>query len=334
MKLKAKQIALISSAAAIGTAVTAGISYMITKLLVELAVNRDIPKILRASESTFAEAVSTKEEIDAFLFASENLATTKTEDVSITANDGTELIGHFYHNEKPKRILIAMHGWRSSWSRDFGLVAKFWKENGCSILFVEQRGQNGSGGEHMGFGLIERFDCIEWIRYAENRFGTSLPIYLAGISMGASTVLMASGMDLPSCVHGIIADCGFTSPRDIWKHVVNKNLKLPYIGPREFMANEMFRKKLNMNVSEYSTIKAMESCTVPILFIHGGKDKFVPIQMTYKNYLACKSPKRLFVAPGAGHAMSYFHEKEGYERTTLDFWKDYDLLSVAAATPL
>ncbi len=328
MKLKPKQIALITSAAALGTALSASVSYLITKLLVEFAVNRDIPKILRASESVFAEAVSTKEEIDAFLSASERLSSTKTEDLTIKAIDGTTLVGHFYHSPSPKRIIIAMHGWRSSWSRDFGLVARFWKDNDCSILFVEQRGQNGSGGEHMGFGLIERYDCLDWIKYVTTRCGTSLPVYLAGISMGASTVLMASGMELPNCVHGIIADCGFTSPRDIWKHVVNKNLKLAYGGPREMIANEMFRKKLNMKTSEYSTIKAMEKCTVPILFIHGAKDKFVPIQMTYKNYLACNSPKRLFVAPGAGHAMSYFHEKEGYERATLDFWKDYDLLSL------
>ncbi len=327
MKSKAKQVALITSAVAVGTAVSASISYLITKLLVEFAVNRDIPKILQASESTFAEAISTKEEIDAFLFASEKLASTQTEDVKLTAKDGTPLIGHFYHAPSPKRIIIAVHGWRSSWSRDFGLVARFWKENDCSILFVEQRGQNESGGEHMTFGLIERYDCLEWVNYIISRCGTSLPIYLAGISMGASTVLMASGTELPSCVHGIIADCGFTSPRDIWKHVVNKNFKLPYSGLREMLADEMFRRKLNMKTSEYSTLKAMETCTVPILFIHGAKDKFVPIQMTYKNYLACKSPKRLFVAPGAGHAMSYFHEKEGYERATLDFWKDYDLLS-------
>ncbi len=334
MKLKPKQIAMITSAVALGTTVSVGISYMITKLLVEVAVNRDVPKILRSAENIFAGAVSTKEEIDAFLSSSENLASTKTEDIQITASDGTTLIGHFYHSNSPKRIIIAMHGWRSSWTRDFGLVSNFWKENDCSILFVEQRGQNGSGGEHIGFGLIERYDCLDWVNYVKNNCDPTIPVYLAGISMGASTVLMASGMDLPSCVHGIIADCGFTSPRDIWKHVVNKNLKLVYIGPREMIADEMFRKKLNMKTSEYSTIKAMEKCSVPILFIHGAKDKFVPIHMTYKNYLACNSPKRLFVAPGAGHAMSYFHEKEGYERATKEFWNDYDLLSVAAETPL
>ena len=124
--------------------------------------------------------------------------------------DGTRLVGHYFRTEGAKRTVIAFHGWRSAWYRDFAMIYDFWFKNDCSVLFVEQRGQKGSSGDYMGFGLLERFDCQSWVNYLTAREDTVTPLYLAGISMGASTVLMASGLNLPDCVHGILADCGFT----------------------------------------------------------------------------------------------------------------------------
>ena len=165
----------------------------------------------------------------------------------------------------------------------------------------------------MSFGLVERFDCYDWINWVNATESDKLPIFLAGISMGATTVLMAGGFKLPENVKGIIADCGFTSPVAIWKHVVEKNLRLNY-KLRKATINKLCKKKLKLNVEEYSAIDAMKNCEIPVLFIHGANDKFVPVEMTYENYYACQARKKLFIVPGADHGMSYYVDKEGYER--------------------
>ncbi|MDD6799331.1 MAG: alpha/beta hydrolase [Firmicutes bacterium] len=242
----------------------------------------------------------------------------------MTACDGINLVGHLRKCENEKRLIIAMHGWRSSWAADFGAISNFWYANGCSVLYAEQRGQGESGGEYMGFGLTERYDCIEWVKWANENGYADIPIYLCGISMGASTVLMAAGLELLENVHGIMADCGYTSPPAIWKHVVEENLHMPFDGIKSAVANDICKKKIQIGTKDYSATEAMRECKVPVIFIHGTDDRFVPIEMTYKNYKACAAPKRLLVVPGAEHGMSYLVDKESYEKASKDFWKDFD----------
>ena len=122
--------------------------------------------------------------------AAKVLEETEHEQVEIAAQDGTGLVGHWFCPENAKRIIIAMHGWRSTWSQDFGAIAPFWFDNDCAVLFADQRGQGNSGGEYMGFGLLERYDCFDWIKWVNERTEEKLPIYLGGVSMGATTILM------------------------------------------------------------------------------------------------------------------------------------------------
>ncbi len=113
---------------------------------------------------------------------------------------------------------------------------------------MEQRGQNNSAGDYMGFGMLERYDCLEWIKWVNEQNVEGLPIYLAGVSMGAATVLMTTDLGLPENVHGAIADCGFTSPHAIWKHVVENNLHMPY-GIHEKAVNALCKKKIQYDVT-------------------------------------------------------------------------------------
>lgn len=244
------------------------------------------------------------------------------EEVSVVGKDGVRLVGHWHPHPNPLRTVVALHGWRSSWSRDFGFIADFWFENRCNVLFVEQRGQNNSGGEYMGFGMLERHDCVEWARWAQRRTMGKYPIYLSGISMGATTALMATGLNLPSRVCGVIADCGFTSPHAIWKHVTEKNLHLPYLLQGVY-ANLWCRRNLRVGSKECTAPDALKNAKVPVLFIHGTDDRFVPVEMTYENYKACASPKRLFIVPGAQHGMSYHINRKGYEKAVSDFWEEF-----------
>lgn len=313
----------IIAASGIAAAAAAGAAYITTGLLVKIALDRELPPIMRRAGKCVSGHKGDAEFESVCRAASARLAERVHERVEITGRDGTKLTGHFYPCEDAKRVVIAFHGWRSSWHYDYGLISDFWHKNGCSVLYAEQRGQNGSGGEYMGFGLTERYDCAEWASWVVCRCGRKLPLYLAGISMGAATVLMASDLELPPSVHGIMADCGFTSPKDIWRHVARNNLHIMY-GVRSMIADAICRRKISVGSGDYSARDSLSRTDIPVLFIHGTDDHFVPVEMTFENYKACASPKRLLVVPGADHAMSYYVDRNAYENAVLSFWSDFD----------
>ena len=306
--------------AAIGAVATA--ARKVSRLVVDVALNRDAPKQMqnrKPHRNIVPEEMKTK-----LARLSDKLRESECETVTIYGRDGEKLVGHWHHQKGDVRVIIAMHGWRSSWSKDFGAIADFWHANGCSVLYAEQRGQNNSGGKYMGFGMTERYDCLNWIGWVNAQFENRMPIYLAGISMGASTVLMTGGFSLPDNVCGIMADCGFTSAHAIWKHVVDGTTHFSYDFHKKWV-EDLCRKRIQMGAEDYTTLDAMKENKVPVLFIHGTDDSFVPITMTYENYKACTAPKRLFVVPGATHAMSYIVDQKGYEETVKSFWQEFDI---------
>lgn len=312
--------AIFAGAAAAGAAAAA---YATTHLLVQTALDRKIPHFMKKAGGLISGSEKNSEFKLACEEAASRLASREHEIVHISAHDGVDLVGHFFPCENAKRVIIAFHGWRSSWKCDYGIASQLFFKNGCSVLFAEQRGQNNSGGDYMGFGLTERFDCADWALWAMCRCNRAIPIYLAGVSMGAATVMMASDLKMPENVRGIIADCGFTSPKAIWKHVAHKNLHIFY-GLRGYLADILCKSKINMASGDFSTTDALSKTTLPVLFIHGSDDHFVPIEMTYENYKACASEKKLLVIPGADHAMSVFTDPAAYERALTEFWKEVE----------
>jgi fermentation-respiration switch protein FrsA (DUF1100 family) len=316
-----KSIIAMGGMATAGAALVGTFAMFATEKLMKLALNRqDTQKY----DKTKRKLSGSKKVSEAKMRAREDgekLASLEFRDVAIESFDGTVLAGHWYPCENAKRVIIAMHGWRSVWYNNFGSVSEFWHKNGCSVLFAEQRGQGASGGDYMSFGILERYDCLEWARWAEKEAACGLPIYLAGVSMGASTVMMASCLDLPEGVKGIVADCGFTAPHDIWERVVEDKFHIPYELCRR-RADKICRNKIKESAKAYSCKDALAAAKVPVLFIHGTDDKFVPISMTYENYKACTSPKRLLVVPGAEHGMSYVVDSEKYAEATKIFWAE------------
>lgn len=323
MKDNTKKVLMGFGFAACAVAAVSSVSYYITKHLVEVALDREEPKAIGNSKERLTGNKNIEEIIKAQNDIAKRLESLDLKTVEITAQDSTKLVGHLFTCKNAKRTIIAMHGWRSSWSKDFGMLSDFLLNNNCNVLFAEQRGQGESGGEYMGFGLTERFDCLDWINWVNSQEFKSLPIYLLGISMGATTVLMAAGFNLQSNVCGIIADCGFTSPSEIWKHVA-QNMNLLYTNIRGNLASALCKKKINVGSDDYSTITALQNSKVPVLLIHGTDDRFVPVQMTYENYKACISPKKLLIVPGAEHGMCYVKEQDLYEKTVKEFWQEND----------
>lgn len=323
MKKRTRNILIGSGIAVAGIAALGAAYHYTTKYLMKLALDREGPKSAAKDKEKMMSSGEMSEIVAAIMESANNLENTEHEQVEIVGKDGTRLVGHWYYPMKPKRVIVAMHGWRSTWSQDFGAIAPFWFDNDCAVLFAEQRGQGNSGGDYMGFGLLERYDCLDWINWVNERTEGNLPIYLGGVSMGATTVLMTGGFDLPENVRGIAADCAFTSPRAIWKHVVESSFHLPY-GIYSAAAKDLCKKRIKVESDSYSTQDALKNCNIPVMFIHGTDDHFVPVEMTYENYKVCTAPKRLFIVPGAEHGMSYLVDKDGYENAVKKFWDEYD----------
>lgn len=263
------------------------------------------------------------------LASGEELQKKDLQTVECTARDGAVLIGHYLKHPSPKRVIIAFHGWRSPWYRDFSPIWEYWQEE-CSVIFVEQRAHGESGGEYLGYGTLERYDVLSWAEQVKELIGWEdlkesgkpLPIYLAGTSMGAATVLLAAGLELPEGISGILADCGFTSMEAIWEEVMKTTLRVPKpIREAELRYLKHCIRKTGGELC--STLDAMDKCRTPVFFAHGMEDDFVPPFMTEQNYARCKALiKRLYLGPNAGHGACFYHNREAYRRGEEAFFRD------------
>ena len=241
------------------------------------------------------------------------------ERVRIRTKDRVCLYGRYYHRVDNAPIMIMFHGYRGSALRDGMGAFKFSEENGFNLLMVDQRGHRESGGKTITFGVRERYDCLEWINYILSRFGKQTEIFLIGLSMGASTVLMATGLELPENVKGVIADCGYSAPKDILM-VVIRMMKLP--EKLAYFAVRMSAKVFGgFDPEAASATEALSNCKVPILFIHGEDDSLVPCEMSRANFKACVSEKEIFTVPVADHGMSYLLDENGYKDKVYRFLK-------------
>ena len=246
------------------------------------------------------------------------------EDIDIKARDGIKLHGYFLPAEKPPdRLVIGCHGYTSCGMNDFPSHARFFHEQGFDVLILDLRAHGKSEGNYVGFGILARYDLLEWIRYVNKRFEGKKKLLLHGTSMGGATVLMASGFkEVQSCVKGIVADCAFTSPNDIFAHVLKKNYHLPPF-PIMNINNEMCKKTAGYSFKEYTTLDALGTNKIPVLFVHGKADKFVPTWMTEKNYEAAVCEKELLWVENAGHGSGYYENKPLYEEKEKEFIAKY-----------
>lgn len=230
-------------------------------------------------------------------------------DAYIKSSDGLLLHAKVIRAKNERAAALLFHGYRSDYGYfDFSAIIGKYLDKGISILLADQRAHGESEGRYIGFGVKERHDCVLWAKEAVNIF-PGLPLLIEGLSMGATTVLMASGDDLPAQVKGVIADCGFTSPAAILAKVIRTDY---HISPAIILPamNLWFRLLAKYDINEYSTTQALAKCRLPLLFIHGKADAFVPYEMSKENFAAAHGDKTFVSAENAGHGMSYLYEKE------------------------
>ena len=236
------------------------------------------------------------------------------EDVQITSFDGLILRGRYYEYAPGAPIELMLHGYRGESERDMSGGVQRCFAIGRSALVVDQRACGRSEGTVITFGAKEHKDCLYWVEYMVKRFGPDVKIILTGISMGAATVVMASGCDLPKNVIGVLADCGCSSAKQIIKLVIRNRIGLPpdLAYPFVRLGARLFG---SFDPDTASPVDYIKNTKVPVIFYHGDADDFVPSYMIQDMFDACPSRKELVIIPDAAHGLAFPKDPETYLRT-------------------
>jgi fermentation-respiration switch protein FrsA (DUF1100 family) len=241
------------------------------------------------------------------------------EEMTLRADDGLRLRGYYLPAPAPTtKAVILAHGY-SGRAHDMATFARFYYERfGFNGLMPDARGHGASEGDYIGFGWPERKDYLRWIATLVARLGPEAQIALHGVSMGAGTVMMTSGEDLPPQVKCVIEDCGYTSAKDELGYQLRRLYRLP---PFPFLgaASIVCRVRAGYFFGQASALRQVAKTRVPIFFIHGADDAFVPTAMVYPLHDACPTAKELLIVPGAAHGLAHATDPAGYERAVAAF---------------
>ncbi len=247
--------------------------------------------------------------------------TVSTEEWTITNKDGLKLWAEVYPTQVDSEVIIlAVHGYTVD-HRDIAPAIKPFVEKGYTVITPDQRGRGNSEGNFLGMGYLEKNDVIDWISEINMKYPDST-IFLYGESMGAATVMQAASQPLASNVVAIIEDCGYTSAYEMFEDQLKERFGLPAF-PFLPAAEIVGQFRAGYNFSNASPIKALKTATLPILFIHGGSDDYVPTWMGQELYDSYTGKKELLIVPGADHGASADVDPELYYNTVFEFIDNY-----------
>lgn len=243
--------------------------------------------------------------------------------VEIRSFDGLTLRGYYYEYSPDSPLELIFHGYGGNAERDLSAGVERCFALQRSVILIDQRGAGMSEGNTSTFGINERRDCISWIEFATEKFGKERPIIIGGVSMGAATVMMAAGENLPENVVCVMADCGYSSAKEI----ICKVIKEMHLPPKLLYPFIKLGAKIcgGFDLEETSPVEAVSKSKAPIVFIHGDNDDFVPHSMSVKCFEACNSPKKMVTIEGAGHGLAYPQNPEKYVNSLRDFENEVNL---------
>ena len=245
------------------------------------------------------------------------------EPVTVQSQDHLKLHGNYLKCEDPKRIVLCVHGFRGDASHDAAGIARYLHEHQCDLLLISQRASGQSEGNYITFGAREKYDVKCWCQYLEAHNPNHLPVYLYGVSMGCTTILCASVLGITPLVHGLIADCGYSSIRSILEAQARSAFHMPPYPILQIM-EWMCILFAGFRFSEGDAEAAMKQNRIPVLFIHGSEDHFVRKENTLRNYEACAAEKELLLVDGASHANSYTVNEAACQSCLDAFFRKWD----------
>lgn len=223
--------------------------------------------------------------------------------LELVSYDGLSLTAKYIeHEEMTDRAVVLAHGFRNT-GDDMGKLAKIYYENGFHVLLPDARGHGDSEGDYIGYGWHDRLDYIDWVQLLIDEFNAN-EIILHGNSMGAATVLMASGEDLPPEVKGLIADSGYSTVKEELAHQLKNIYGLPSFPLLE-VTSIITKIRSGYTFTEASAVKQVENNELPLLIIHGEGDDLVPTEMAFEIFDAAGGEKDLWIVPDVGHTKAF-----------------------------
>lgn len=281
--------------------------------------NAKVERTIKMAGTDWSQYAPFLEKRKAFMLAQTH------EDIYQTSFDGLKLHATYFpaldQSANKKKVVICFHGYTSQGMSDYIGLSGYYFRKGYAMLLPDARAHGESEGEYIGFGCLDRKDALVWISWVIQELGDDVEIALHGTSMGGATVLMASGLELPAQVRGIVSDCAFTSPKEVFTHVLHNMYHLPAF-PAIPGADILNKRLAGYGMDECNAKREVARAKVPILFIHGTKDTFVPYRMCHEIYDCCASPKKMLVVEGAAHAESYYKDTEKYEQALDEFFEE------------
>lgn len=236
--------------------------------------------------------------------------------VEITSRDGLRLRGMLIEPESTvERLIILVHGFTASSTYMFHFVEPF-RRRGWAVLLIDQRYHGKSEGHYATYGFEEKHDLDRWVEWAVTRYGASIHLGLLGQSMGGGTVLEYASIN--KVAQFIVADCPYSDVRELLEYQIRWLHHFPPY-PLLWFVNGLMRRRAGFSLDDVKPIRSVEAAPVPIMFVHGADDKFVPTYMSEKMFAVRKGKKKLLIVPGAAHARAFFEDRDLYEREMMAF---------------
>ena len=286
---------------------------------IALGSKRRKDETVPCKNSLFERNAENKQLQDGYRWYDENYK----QKVTCKSRKGKTLHAMEFRNPSNSNIwVICLHGWTNV-KREMSPYAMEYYRRGFNVLIPDLRGHGDSESKYVSMGWLDRLDVVDWINSLVEE-NPRVKITLHGVSMGSATVMMMAGDEnLPENVRLIVADCGYTSPREITRkclpeYLPGMPLELTYAVGR--LGAILFG---HFDPEDADCEAAAAQSKVPILFVHGDADGFVPYDMGKRNYEACRAKgKKFLTVHGAEHAVSYYHDNDAYTKQATEFLQD------------
>ncbi len=253
------------------------------------------------------------------LYSKEEFEKLAKEEIEIKSKEGFRLKGTFIEKfSDSKKIVIIVHGYKSNYIWSLQFINMFFSE-GFNVLLIDQRSHGRSDGKYATYGYYEKYDLELWVNWVIQRVGEDAVIGLHGQSMGGGTVLQYA--EINKYVKFIIADCPYSDVLQLMKHQFNEVKKMPFL-PFKYFLDVKLKVFAKFSMKDVSPINSIKDKELPVLFIHGSRDNYVPTYMSKYMYEDKKGYKKLLIVEDAVHANAYGTNKELYEKEVHNFLED------------
>lgn len=279
----------------------------------------------RSVLALFEQAPSENQPDRVALNIEKNLRWAKNQPVEklyLQSDRGERLAGWLtYPDEKSDVFVVFAHGHHTDHNGDPANFIKYYVEKGFNFLAMDHVACGESQGRYCGFDLFESADCLKWIDYLIERFGTDIKIIIHGVSMGGSTVCQMVSR-IPCQVRFAVADCPFAGALDEFADAArNAGVKLPGFIINAF--NGINKLTAGFDLKDTDVRNSVSRSKVPMLFVHGDRDGLIPIESCLELYDLCNSEKYMLTVGGADHAQSVVVNPESYFKKLNEYIEKY-----------